>query len=198
MRRFLGHINMGVGVLFAILGLYLKRYAIFGLSCLIVAIGIWVKLRDKKIIYPEKRMWKNYISQYPEEKKSNYSAWHYGKDEKTANVWADRVKNGEITAVSYCMASFAHEHFQIPNAGEHSIILNWQNQPVCIIRTKGTSICAFHEVDDQMARKEGFLGQIQWKAANRKIFSKICESLNQKFSEEQATLFEHFEVVYKE
>lgn len=200
MKRFWGlnYINMGVGVLFAILGLYLERYVIVALSCIIVAIGIWMKLRSEALCYPEKRMWKNYISQYPDEKKSKYTAWHYGNDEKTANVWADKVKNSEITAVSYCTASFSHENFQVPDAGEYSIILDWQNQPVCIIRTKGTSICAFHEVDDQMARKEGFLDQVQWQAVHRKIFKKICESLRKTFTEEQTVLFEQFEVVYKE
>lgn len=77
--------------------------------------------------------WTSFVSSFPAySKQAPAKAWQFGVD---PDHLADLVKAGIKTATASGYRLYDLEEVSLPSLGELNIILNSQNQPICLTRT---------------------------------------------------------------
>ncbi|MCP3856549.1 MAG: ASCH domain-containing protein [Actinomycetia bacterium] len=86
-----------------------------------------------------------------------YTAWGFGNrsDPELMTDLAVLVGDGPKRATAGLVADYEAENEPLPRNGDHSIVLDGQGLPVCIISTTEVVVVPFGEVDEQFARDEG-------------------------------------------
>lgn len=118
-------------------------------------------------------------------------AWSIGDSAELANALADLVVKGKKTASCGSLASYEAESVP-PGVGSYHIILDGQQEPVCVIRITSLRLVRFCDVDEAFARKEGEgdLSLEYWRTEHQRFFTQAGN-----FSEEMELVAEEFEVV---
>ena len=118
-------------------------------------------------------------------------AWSIGDSAELANALADLVVKGKKTASCGSLASWEAESAP-PKVGSYHIILNGQQEPVCVIRITSLRLVRFCDVDADFARKEGEgdLSLEYWRREHQRFFTQAGD-----FSEDMELVAEEFEVV---
>lgn len=100
------------------------------------------------------RFWANYaaVSGAP----GPYTAWGFGDDGKPALMTelGLLVRDGPKRATTSLVADDG-EGEPMPRPGDHSVILDGEGQPLCIIRTTSVEVRPFGQVDGAFAWEEG-------------------------------------------
>ncbi len=126
---------------------------------------------------------------------AEYDAWAFGDDPNTlAQLVLDGTKTA--TASAYCLYELAGE--ELPKAGEYSVILNTQGEPVCIIRTEKVFVVPFCEVDEKQAWKEGEGNRSlpYWRQVHKRFFQNELAVVCKEFDENMLVVCEEFLRVY--
>ena len=124
-----------------------------------------------------------------------YLAWQYGcAQDKLAQLTLQGTKTA--TASSYPV--YKAENEPVPAVGDYSIILDSQNQAVCIIQTTRIDIVPFYQVDEEQAYLEGEGDRTltYWREVHRTFFESEMQSIHQKFTEDMLVVCERFKIVY--
>ena len=133
---------------------------------------------------------------FPDKKADDtYLAWQYGcAQDKLAQLTLQGTKTA--TASSYPV--YKAENEPVPAVGDYSIILDSQNQAVCIIQTTQIDIVPFYQVDEEQAYLEGEGDRTltYWREVHRTFFESEMQSIHQKFTEDMLVVFERFKIVY--
>lgn len=118
-------------------------------------------------------------------------AWQIGDSPALADELATLVASGIKTASCGAFACWQAED-PAPKLGSYNIILNGQDEPVCVIRIISLRLTRFCDVTDAFARKEGEgdLSLEYWRKEHQRFFSAAGI-----FSEEMELVAEEFEVV---
>ena len=82
----------------------------------------------------------------------DYEAWAFGGD---PDELSKLVKCKTKTATCSAFLFYELENEKIPKAGDYSVILDANDQAVCIIKTTRDYITTFREVSEEHAYKEG-------------------------------------------
>ena len=124
-----------------------------------------------------------------------YDAWSFGDD---ADKLAQLVKDGIKTATCSAYCFYEMEEEDLPEAGAYNIILDSDDQAVCIIRTTKIYITSFNEVTADHAFKEGEGDRSleYWRDVHKSFFTEELKEVNLQFDEEMKLVCEEFEVVY--
>ena len=124
-----------------------------------------------------------------------YDAWSFGDD---ADKLAQLVKDGIKTATCSAYCFYEMEEEDLPEAGAYNIILDSDDQAVCIIRTTKVYITSFNEVTADHAFKEGEGDRSleYWRDVHKSFFTEELKEVNLHFDEEMKLDCEEFEVVY--
>jgi uncharacterized protein YhfF len=108
-------------------------------------------------------------------------AWAFGPDSnpdlqtRLARLALSGIKRGTTSI----LADYQGE--PLPRPGDHSIVLDGDGSPRCIIRTTGVEVCRFGDVDSAFARAEGEgdLSLTYWRRAHLDAFAtqgrRICD-----------------------
>ena len=138
------------------------------------------------------QMWELYPDHIGE-----YDAWSFGTD---ADHLAELVRTGTKTATSSAFVLYESENAPIPQAGNHSIILDAQGKAVCIIRTTAVTVSPFSEVTAEHAYREGEGDRSldHWRKVHRLFFEKELREIGMRFSEDMKVVCEEFEVVFRD
>ncbi|AMY05661.1 ASCH domain-containing protein [Staphylococcus condimenti] len=139
--------------------------------------------------------WKAFVSHYPEYQNKPYTAWQFGVD---PSHLADLVKRGIKTATTSGLAFYTAEQEHLPKVGDLSIVLDAQDNPICIIKNTNVYQVPFSEVSEMHAYKEGEGDRTlsYWRTVHTDFFEKEFNSINQSFSEEETMVCEEFECIY--
>ena len=133
---------------------------------------------------------------FPDKKADDtYLAWQYGcAQDKLAQLTLQGTKTA--TASSYPV--YKAENEPVPSVGDYSIILDSQNQAVCIIQTTQIDIVPFYQVDEEQAYLEGEGDRTltYWREVHRTFFESEMQSIHQKFTEDMLVVCERFKIVY--
>mgnify|MGYP000680128718 CR=1 FL=1 len=133
---------------------------------------------------------------FPDRKADDtYLAWQYGcAQDKLAQLTLQGTKTA--TASSYPV--YKAENEPVPAVGDYSIILDSQNQAVCIIQTTQIDIVPFYQVDEEQAYLEGEGDRTltYWREVHRTFFESEMQSIHQKFTEDMLVVCERFKIVY--
>jgi uncharacterized protein YhfF len=86
-----------------------------------------------------------------------YSAWGFGDDEKPELMTklGLLVRDGPKRATTSRLDDYDAEADPIPVPGDHSVILDGEGRPICIIRTTAVEVRPYGDVDDAFAWDEG-------------------------------------------
>ena len=102
----------------------------------------------------EKEMWNLYIKN-KDLKNNIYDAWSFGDSPSMANELAELVIKGIKTGTTSAYQTYELENSQLPLVGGLNIILDGDNNAVCITETTKVYVCSFLEVTEEHAFKEG-------------------------------------------
>lgn len=126
-----------------------------------------------------------------------YEAWAFGD---APDLLAELVCRGIKTATASAYPLYEVEGEPVPQVGEYSVILDSQENAVCIIRTTKVTIVPFREVSPEHAYKEGEDDRSleSWRAVHRDFFmEELKEAEGLEFTEDMPVVCEEFEVVYQ-
>lgn len=138
-------------------------------------------------------MWSLYSTK--ENITAEYEAWAYGSaPDELALLTFDGIKTA--TASAYPLYELDGE--AIPEEGEYSIILDSQDNAVCIIKTTKVFVVPFDEVDERQAYKEGEGDRslAYWRSVHERFFTDCMAEASLTFDEKMKVVCEEFIRVY--
>lgn len=152
---------------------------------------------------PADRFWASYLQSLPQaasDKKHYYEAFHFGNDERLANVCANLVMSGIKTATSSLLWEHEATGKPLPQVGDLSIVTDWNSEPVCIIETIELRIVPFNEVDERFVYHygEGDRSMNWWHKNMWDYYSVECASLGRAPASDMPVVCERFQVVFPE
>lgn len=126
---------------------------------------------------------------------TDFEAFSFGTD---ADLLADLVLHGKKTDCSSAYELYVHENAPLPAAGQYSVVLDSNEDAVCIIRTTAVYVCAFEKVAPFHVAKEGEGdGSLAyWRAVHEDFFSRELQQIGLSFSRQTPVVCEEFELVY--
>lgn len=140
-------------------------------------------------------LWNQFVTEHPEHKNKSYEAWNYGVD---PDELAHLTKDGTKTATTSGHELYALESEELPKEDEYSVVLDGNNQAVCIIKTTKVYVVLFNEVTAGHAFKEGEGDRTlaYWRKVHTDYFVNEYEQSNTTFKENSLVVCEEFEVIY--
>jgi len=124
-----------------------------------------------------------------------YETWCFGAD---ADRLAELVLAGKKTATSSAYPIYVVENAPLPKVGEYSIILDSNENAVCIVRTTKVYVVPFDEVSSYHAYREGEgdLSLEYWREVHRAFFLTEMNAIDKNFDEKMKVVCEEFEKVF--
>ena len=123
-------------------------------------------------------------------------AWSFGE---APDKLADLVLRGIKTATCSAYDLYLINNEPLPQAGDYSVILDSNEEAVCIIKTLEVYVTAFDRVPEEHAFKEGEGDRSleYWRKVHINFLTNELASVNRSFDENTKVVCEEFEVVYK-
>ncbi|EKT62720.1 hypothetical protein OOA_06411 [Providencia burhodogranariea DSM 19968] len=115
--------------------------------------------------------------------------WSFGDSSELADELVSLVISGRKTASCCSLKSYLSEG-AIIKIGGLNIILNGNQQPVCVIRTTSLKLVRFNDVTEEFAKKEGDLSFENWREGHKDFFSREGS-----FSDDMELVAEEFELI---
>lgn len=125
-----------------------------------------------------------------------YEAWAFGVE---ADLLAHLVAIGEKTATASAYPLYELEKEPLPKTGAYSVILDSNDNGVCVIQTQKVTVVPFGEVTAEHAYKEGEGDKSldYWREVYEKFFTECLNEAGLKFTSDMKVVCEEFSVVYK-
>ena len=143
-------------------------------------------------------MWGHYLRVSGKEPHTSYEAWHFCNNAADANELAALTLQGTKRATASLYELYELEQAPVPKIGDLSVIVEWEEEAVCIIETQRVEILPFKDISAEHARieGEGDGSLAYWRRAHQLFFGEEAKSMGIRFSEESLVVFETFKVVY--
>ncbi len=127
--------------------------------------------------------------------KGTYEAWAFSE---APDKLASLVIKGIKTATCSAYDLYINNDVPLPKVGDYSVILNSQEEAVCIIKTTKIYVTEFNQVSKEHAFKEGEgdMSLEYWRDVHINFLTDELTSINKKFNEHSKVVCEEFEVVY--
>ena len=122
-------------------------------------------------------------------------AWAFGVE---ADLLADLVLKGEKTATASAYDLYAVDDEPLPREGTFDVILDSQNQAVCIVEITKVSVEPFNKVSADHAYKEGEGDKtlVYWRQVHEDFFTDCLGEAGLIFTPESKVVLEEFRKVY--
>ncbi len=146
--------------------------------------------------------WRSYLDTLPVDSpvlNEQYLAERFGDSPRMANELGALVVSGAKTASCSALWEWEAEGSSLPEIGQKSIVLNGNDDPLCIIETTEVEVRPYNEVDPQFAYEEGEGDRSlkYWREAHWRFFSRTLPSIGKKPAPDMLLVCERFRVVYK-
>ena len=129
-----------------------------------------------------------------------YEAWSFGNDARTADELAELVVKGLKFGTASLYDDYVYENAldELPKPEEYSVILDGNDEAVCVIRDYDVCIRPFKEVPPShaYAEGEGDRSLEYWRKVHRDFFEKCSEESGIPFNEDSLVVCELFSVEY--
>lgn len=152
-----------------------------------------VKITKEQPMTPQE-MWKAY-KQINSSIGDEIDAWAFGVE---ADLLADLVLRGEKTATASAYDLYALEDEPLPQEGTFDVILDSQNQAVCIVEITKVSVQPFNQVSAEHAFKEGEGDKslAYWRQVHEDCFAEWLREAGLTFTPDSKVVLEEFRKVY--
>jgi uncharacterized protein YhfF len=146
--------------------------------------------------------WKRYLETLPstsELPQKPFSSGAFGDNAELANELATLIVNGTKTATCSALWDYEVKGDALPNVGEKYILLDSQENPVCIIETTEVTIRPYEEVDANFAFEEGEGDRSleYWREAHWRFFSRTLSEIGKEPTQDMPLVCERFKVIYR-
>lgn len=137
------------------------------------------------------RFWSAFVSATGTD--GDHTAWGFGSDPGMATELGLLVRDGPKRATASLRSVYEHGE-PIPRAGELSVILDGDGEPLCVVRTTAVEVRAFGEVDEEFAwtEGEGDRSLAYWRDAHTRFFATQGTPLD----ETTPVVLERFDLVW--
>ncbi len=127
-----------------------------------------------------------------------FAAAALGDTRSLADERAALVLSGVKRAHASLLREFERDAEQLPQPGEHLVVLDGAGMPQAIVRTRHVELRRFNEVDDAFAfdAGEGDLSLRWWLAAHRQDFAEQAEREGFEIDERIELVLEYFDLVW--
>lgn len=143
--------------------------------------------------------WVGYLSESGQDPDTPvYDVFHFDDNKSDANELAERVLRGRKLATASLLWEYETGAKRPPQAGDLSVVTDWDGIPLCIIETSEVEVRAFTDVDEEFAAAEGEgdLSLEYWENAHWAYFERVCRELGRERSPEMSVVCERFRVVF--
>ena len=122
-------------------------------------------------------------------------AWAFGVE---ADLLAELVLKGEKTATASAYDLYALEDEHLPQEGTFDVILDSQDQAVCIVKITKVSVEPFNQVSAEHAFKEGEGDKslAYWRQVHEDCFAEWLREAGLTFTPDSKVVLEEFCKVY--
>jgi len=156
---------------------------------------------NKQIDHPPhiQSYWVGYLSEAGRDPRTPlYDVFHFDDNESDANELADLVLRGRKLATASLLWEYETGDKRSPQAGDLSVVKDWDGIPLCVIETSEVEVRAFKDVDEDFAAAEGEgdLSLEYWENAHWAYFGRGCSELGRQRSPEMSVVCERFRVVF--
>ena len=109
------------------------------------------------------------------------------------------VATGEKTATASAYPLYEMDGEPLPEVGEYNIILDTDDNAVCITQTTSVTVVPFREVTAEHAWKEGEGDKslAYWTQVHEAFFTACMEEARLEFTPDMKVIYEEFTVVFK-
>jgi uncharacterized protein YhfF len=144
-----------------------------------------------------RRFWSTFCDENGVDPDLPHDAFAFGDSAEMADELLAVVLHGPKRATAGLLADYGEDEL-FPEVGFHSIVLDGVGRPACVIRTTEVRVLPFREVDEAFAwdEGEGDRSLAYWLDAHVEFFTRMCAARGETFSEEMATVFERFALVW--
>lgn len=122
-------------------------------------------------------------------------AWSFGAE---ADLLANLVLNGQKTATASAYDLYQLGEEELPQVGTFDVILDSQDQAVCIIEITKVEVVPFNQVSAEHAFKEGEGDRslTYWRQVHEELFTKWLAEEGLTLTEDTGVVLEEFCKVY--
>jgi uncharacterized protein YhfF/dihydrofolate reductase len=158
--------------------------------------------RSAQVPVAVREFWQSYLDSLPDHDPARSRpippAWGFGDGPVMADELGRLVFQGTKTATCSSLWEMEHDGEPIPQAGDLSIILDGQGQPLCLIETAEVEVKPFHAVDARFAydEGEGDRSLAFWRAAHWRFFSRTGVASGRAPDETMPIVCERFRVLW--
>ncbi|MEM9119038.1 MAG: ASCH domain-containing protein [Cyanobacteria bacterium P01_F01_bin.56] len=144
--------------------------------------------------------WQNYLQTLTlaMDRSVPYLVDQFGDTPELANELGQLVLNGTKTATCSTLWEWQAEAEPLPTVGIHTIVIDGDGQPLCIIQTTEVTIQAFNEVDAQFAYNEGEGDRTlaSWRQMHWQYFVRVLPHIGKVPTLDMPLVCERFRVVF--
>ncbi len=145
--------------------------------------------------------WQQFLATLPADapaQRAPYVAESFGDNSALAEELAALVVAGAKTATCSALWEWEAESQALPLVGLHTIVLDGQGVPVCIIETAEVTVRAYDQVDAQFAWEEGEGDRSldYWRAAHWRYFTRTLPRIGRAPTPDMPLVCERFRLVY--
>src|ERR671911_482031 len=136
-----------------------------------IRLGRGISVEDRIEAY-----WRNFLETLPADspvRDERYVAEAWGDSPRLADELGALIVDGTKTATCSALWEYEAEGSALPEVGSKTIVLDGNNNPLCIVETTEVAVCPYDDVDARFAYEEGEGDRSleYWRDAHRRFFS---------------------------
>ena len=154
-------------------------------------------MEEQSKIYLEKYL--NSLSESERQKYQSFSSDYFCADEHNANLCAELIRIGQKTATCSLSCWYESGEESMPTIGHLMVVVNWKDEPICIIEIDSVEKCKYNKVTPEFAHAEGEGDRSieWWRKAHWEFFAEECVELGIEPDENMELVLERFHVVHR-
>ncbi len=143
--------------------------------------------------------WKNFLTKNnrDEDEKCSGDLTFDGKCFENAQI-NSIVLAGQKTAFFTTLANYTIDNEPLPLMGEIYLLVDVQNNPVCVLEIDSVNILPFNEVTLEMVNREGECQNLdEWKEKMQEVIEDEAAIYGYEFTPDIRLVYQTFKVIYK-
>src|ERR671911_2056241 len=137
-----------------------------------IRLGRGISVEDRIETY-----WNSFLETLPEDspiRDERYVAEAWGDSPRLAEELGAVIVAGTKTATCSALREYEAEGSALPEVGSKTIVLDGNNNPLCIVETTEVAVCPYDDVDARFAYEEGEGDRSleYWREAHWRFFSR--------------------------
>jgi len=151
---------------------------------------------------PIRNFWRDYLDTLSADspiRDEPYVAEGWGDSSRLADELGALIAAGTKTATCSALWEYEAEGSTLPEVGSKTIVLDGNNEPLCIVETTEVEVQPYDEVDAQFAHEEGEGDRSleYWRDAHWRFFSRTLPNIGREPTIDMPLVCERFRVIYK-